>query len=538
MKRSHFWKKAGVAMLAASALVLTACSADPGGQDGNSSGGGDLGNGMVRIGTSTEVVNWTPISSVSITDIWVMSQMYPILLRATSDGQYVPHLADSVEPSEDGSQVTMKLNPDFAWSDGTPITVADVEFTLDRMRDDKLLSGVSFIGNYESTTIEDDHTAVIQLRQPSYGWGIDMAQSTSVLPKHVFEDVPNLQEFSIENEPERWVSGGAYTLDKVVAGQRYTFVPNEHYPLRAEGNDAVKGIEFQIYGDINTMQLALRNNDIDLMAPVVPSSALGELEKQKNIEITKADTALNFTKLTFNASEGPLSVPEVRAAISGLIDTDAIVTNVLQGQAETGVGPVIPAFTEYQPDITAHKSTADEVKKVLADAGYESPTLVLTCDQGNANHAKSAQLVRDMLAPADITVDIKCAERATSLASAKAGEFDLYIHKLNQLNSPSSNLFMQFDPSNPSGLNYNFTEDPVGADLLAKAQTATNEQDYIDAVKAAAKHIHEQAFMLPLYVEHLNSASNTSRFTGYVPTAVETSTMVDGYSLAQVTQNK
>ena len=538
MKRSHVWKKAGVALLAASALVLTSCS---GGTDNGGdapSGGGDIGDGVLRIGTSTEVVNWVPMNSVSITDMWVMSQMYPTLQTLTTDGQFEPHLADSIELSEDGKTLTIALNPDFKWSDGEPITAEDVQFTFERIRDDNLIGGSSYIGNYDSTEIVDEHTAAVKLKNPSYGWAIDVSQNFSVMPKHVFEDVPNLQEYTLETDEERWVSGGAWTLDRVVAGQRYTFVPNENYPLRADGNDVVTGLEFNIYGDINTMQLALQNNDIDIMAPVVPASALGNLEQQSNIEIATSETALNYTKLTFNSAPGKFfEDPEIREAVSGLIDTEAIIGAVLQGNGVQGTSPVIPALTEYQPDVQQHESDAEEVKALLADKGVTNANIVLTCDQGNANHAKSAQLVRDMLAPADINVDIKCAERATSLAAAKAGEFDLYIHKLNQQNSASSNLFLQFEPSNPSGLNYNFTEDDTSAQLIAAAQSATTQEEYVDAVKAAATHIHEQAYMVPLYVENLNTAYNASRFTGYQPTGMETSTMVNGWSLAQVVQN-
>src|SRR5690606_12150974 len=119
-------------------------------------------------------------------------------------------------------------------------------------------------------------------------------------------------------------------------------VPNEYYPLRADGNEAVTGVEFQVYPDINTMQLALQNNDIDLMAPIVPASAIEELKNADNIEVVTSEAALNINKLTFNASgDGPLSNPEVRRAVSGLLDTEAIITAVLQGHAANSVGPII-----------------------------------------------------------------------------------------------------------------------------------------------------------------------------------------------------
>src|SRR5690606_18925674 len=119
-------------------------------------------------------------------------------------------------------------------------------------------------------------------------------------------------------------------------------------------------------------------------------------------------------KLTFNSAPGKFfEDPEIREAVSGLIDTEAIIGAVLQGNGVQGTSPVIPALTEYQPDVQQHESDAEEVKALLADKGVTNANIVLTCDQGNANHAKGAQLVRDMLAPADINVDIKCTERAT-----------------------------------------------------------------------------------------------------------------------------
>ncbi len=536
MKKLTQWKRSGIAVLAASALALTACAG--GSNNADSKGGGDVGDGVLHIGTTTEVVNWTPLNSVSITDMWVMYQLYPSLQRLDTDGVYQPHAADSVEPSEDGNSVVIKLNKDFKWSDGEPITANDVKFTLDRLRDDSLLAGKSFIPNYDGTTVQDDTTAIVQMKAPSYSWSIDLGQSLVLIPEHVFADVPTLQGYSIENDPDRWVSGGSFTLTNIVAGQRYDFEPNEYYPLRAEGNEAVKGIEFQIYGDVNTMQLALRNNDIDVMAPIVPASAIGALENQQNIEVVEANEALNYTKLTFNASRDMLSSAKVRNALAGLVDTQAIIDNVLQGHGIQGKTPVVPALTEYQADVKPYKSTPDEVKKVLADAGIPDPTMMLTCDQGNSSHAKSAQLVKDMLAPAGVTVDIRCAERATSITNAQAGNFDLYIHKLGQTSSPSTTLYLTFDPSNPSGLNYNFVEDPEGVKLLTAAQTATTKDDYVKAVKAASIYFHDQAYMVPLYAESMVSAYNNARFDGYVPAAFETSTMVSAYSLAQVAPSK
>lgn len=516
-------------VIAAALLVLTGCSAAPSGDDATGA------SGTLKVGTTTEVVSYTPLNTVSITDMWVMGQLYPTLFVLDDKGALIPQVADSYELSDDGSTVTLKLNEDYKWSDGKPLTAADIEFTLDRLASDKLISGASYIGNYDGATIVSDSEIELHMKKPSRSWAQDIAQSLGVIPKHVFEDVPNLAEFSIEQSPEKWVSGGSFVLTKIVPGQRYIFEPNEHYPLRAEGNEAVTGLEFQIYGDINTMQLALQNGDIDIAAPNIPSSAISSLGQQDGIKIVETDKALNYSKLTFNAKEGPLNDPVVRQTISGLIDTEGLVNNVLQGHATEVVGPILPAQTEFLPTLTPWKTTPEAAKKTLADAGYSDLSLKLVCDQGNASHAKSAQLIRDALTPAGINVNLACAERATSIASAKAGDFDLYIHKLNYLYSPGSNLLLQFHPSNPSGLNYNFTEDAKAGELMDATASAVTEDDYVSAVKDAATYVHDQAYVVPLYDESINIAYNDSRFDGYLPTGLENSTMVNPYSLAQVT---
>jgi len=525
-------KSAGIAL--AAALAMTACSG---------SGGSTTQGSVVRIGTTTDVVTFAPLNNVSISDQWVMNQMYPELFFLEADGTLSPHVAESYEVAADGLSVTLLLNPDFEWSDGEPITADDVKFTLDRFVSDKLLQGSSLTPNLAGVEVVSPTEIVVSMTSASYGWALDLVRTMRVIPEHVFADVPNLAEYPIDAHEDAWVSGGAFTLSAISKGQRYSFVRNEGYPLAAEGNEVVEGLDFRIYQDINTMQLALQSGDLDVAAPSIPSSAVAALEAESNLEVLETTNALNYSKLTFNVSSEPLDDVVVRQVISGLIDTDAILESVLQGRGAHPVGPVLPVYTDYQPDVEEWGFSVAEAKAQLDAAGYSDADgngfydgidLKLLCDQGNANHAKSAQIVRDNLAEAGITVTLACTERATSLAAAKSGDFDLYIHKLNQSNSPATNLNLQYSSTNPSGLYYNYTVDAEMDELIAAAVNATTEETYVESTKTAAAYIHNNAYVLPLYVEAINNASNTSRFTGYLSTGLETTSMVSGYSLSQL----
>ncbi|MFC5931266.1 ABC transporter substrate-binding protein [Cryobacterium melibiosiphilum] len=524
------------AVLLTATLALTACG-------GTGASTETAQGGVLRIGTTTDVVQFAPLNNVSISDQYIMNQLYPDLFTLEIDGTLSPHLAESYTVSDDGMVIDIVLSDEFSWSDGEPITADDVKFTLDRFVSDKLLHGITIASNLASAEVTSPTELSVTMKSASYGWAQDLARSMKVLPMHVFADVPNLAEYPIDAHEDAWVSGGSFTLTGITKGQSYTFERNEGYPLSADGNEAVEGVEFRIYPDLNTMQLALQSGDLDLAAPSIPSSAVTSLASQPNIEVVETTEALNYSKLTFNASSAPLDDVVVRQVISGLIDTDAILTSVLQDRGTHPVGPVLPVYTDYQPDIEEWSFTADEARTMMTDAGYtdadgddyfDGIDLKLLCDQGNANHAKSAQIVRDNLATAGITVSLACSERATSLAAAKTGDFDLYIHKLNQINSPATSLALQYSSANTSGLYYNYVVDAEMDSLIATAAAATTEADNIADTQAAAAYIHENAYVLPLYVEALSNAYNSSRFTGYLPSGSETFSMVNPYSLSQV----
>ncbi|ALJ19196.1 ABC transporter substrate-binding protein [Microbacterium sp. No. 7] len=522
-----------LAVAGALALVTVGCSPAGGGGTSSASGPPADARDTLRVATTTEVVNWVPLTSSSTSDLWVMLQLHPTLVVPQAGGGSIPHVAESISVNDAGDQITITVDPDFSWSDGTPITADDIAFTFDRLRDDKLARGALYIGNYDHAEVISPTEVVIHGKVGSYAWYQDAVQTFAVLPKHVFEDVDDISQYSIESHPEAWVSGGAFVLDEIAAGQRYRLVRNEHYPMFAD-DSTLENVEFQIYRDINTAQLALRNDDIDLMATTLPSSAITALSGEPDVSILEVSDALNMTKLTFNASRPPFDRPEVRQAVSGLIDSAQFVDTVLQGHGQITLGPVPPGQEEFQPDIEPHTSTPDEVRAVLAEAGHPDPTFRLVCDQGNASHARSAEIVRDLLAQAGITVNVACMERATSQTAGREGDFDLYIHLLNHNYAPGTMLWMQFDPSNPVAVNQTFHDDADTVAALAAAREATEHDQYVAAVKAAAKLAHEKAYTVPLFISSIANAYNNRHFEGYLTGPTEQYGVLSPYSLAQV----
>lgn len=132
--------------------------------------------------------------------------------------------------SEDGTVITMTLRDDITWSDGTPITSADVLFTHEMIMAPSNTVASTF-PNDQLASIEapDDQTVVMTFEEPFVAW-----ESTfwhGLLPKHVLEPVFEA-EGSIDGAA--WnlaptVGAGPYVFDAWESGSFARFVRNDNY---------------------------------------------------------------------------------------------------------------------------------------------------------------------------------------------------------------------------------------------------------------------------------------------------------------------
>jgi len=71
-----------------------------------------------------------PILAVSEPDQDLSQLIYSGLMRAEPDGRYIPDLAENYQISADGTAYTFHIRRNAAFQDGTPVTAADVLYTV------------------------------------------------------------------------------------------------------------------------------------------------------------------------------------------------------------------------------------------------------------------------------------------------------------------------------------------------------------------------------------------------------------------------
>src|SRR5256714_6010993 len=87
-----------------------------------------------------------------------------LLFFNREDGSVKPWLASSYQFSSDATSLTFKLRPGVQWSDGRPLTSADVVFTLNMVRNHPAIDYSAIWTVINSVLAPDDHTVILRLK--------------------------------------------------------------------------------------------------------------------------------------------------------------------------------------------------------------------------------------------------------------------------------------------------------------------------------------------------------------------------------------
>ena len=342
----------GAALTAAAAMVLTACGG--GSYTSNGSGGADASGGpkgTVTAGVAYETTDYGPIttSALGMGANWqVLEGLYRFNM---ADYSVSPALAagDPVKVSDTEYEVSLREGAKF--SDGTPVTAADVVSSYERATSEKSIYR-QFFTFVDSVSAKDDTTVTITLKHPFANLK-ERFVNVRVVPSSMDED-------SLKAKP---VGSGPYKYETITATE-ITAVPNENYT----GNEPAKvaTLKWQALKDDSARLAAAIGGTIDVME-AVPASTQDQLKNVGwNVE-SKPGYGNPF--MMFNTRKAPFDKPEVRRAFLKAIDKQKLISSALDGQAVEATSflpEANPAYKKPATDLSYDKAAAT---KLLSDAG-------------------------------------------------------------------------------------------------------------------------------------------------------------------------
>ena len=338
------------------------------------------------VAFNSDVDSLNPFLGVEATsyELWAITYDY-LVNYSMKDMSPEPGLAKSWDTSSDGKTWTFHVRDGVKWSDGKPLTAADVAFTYNRV----LGGGIeasnwsSYLNEVTKVSAPDAQTVVLRLSKPN---AVLPLLPIPIVPEHVWKHVSEKEMKSYAAEPEDGkpvVGSGPFRLVQGTAGgSTFRFVKNPDY---WNGTPHVDEVDYRVYKSNDPAVQALIKGEVDFVYDITPLQVRA-LQGREGITAHQGVSPL-FEEIGFNTGavdtetgkplgdcNPALKDPKFRHALGYAVDNARLVKSAFQGAATPGSVVVPDAYTNYHwkpPASEAFTFDLEKAGQLLDEAGYK-----------------------------------------------------------------------------------------------------------------------------------------------------------------------
>jgi peptide/nickel transport system substrate-binding protein len=385
----------------------------------------------------------------------ILSQIYDPLMYMNPDGTHdpEPRIAESYEISDDGLDYTFHLRDDVTFHDGTPLTSADVKFSLELYMDSEYQG--SQVTGLASVDTPDDYTVVCHLDNAYSPFLLGVCQ-VNIASKAYYES----SEDDFVNNP---IGSGPYKYVGRNSGSNITLEAYEDY---YRGAASITDVTFEVIPDQATTAIALQTGEVNFAT--IESSTIVQLQANSSISIAEVPTS-GFTYVSMNTEKAPFDNVLVRQAINYAINRENLVAVCYDGEAEVNSNICSKDRFGYSDDQFQYTYDPDKAKELLAEAGIETPY-----DLGELlvaeKYSNVATVLQADLAAVGLNVSIVTREFNAYIGELTSGSYDITALEMT-LDGDTQNLEMAFTSDYIGTANNARYNDPDMDELFNETRT-------------------------------------------------------------------
>lgn len=343
----------------------------------------------------TLILGWSITSPIGVTNPWAVPgythqegnafMWEPLMYFGIFADKEIPWLAESMEYTRpDFTQLTIKLNPAAKWSDGVPVTSKDVVFTFEgQLNNEKLPYHASFVQFVDTIEAVDEQTVVVNFKIPAPRFAFEVLMlkfdtGIPIVPAHALETQADVNAYVGGTEIP---SSGPYRLVAWDRNQKIFDLRDDWWAVEAGVSPQPEvqrvimvNIGGQVGQNMDTVAQRIVNNEMD-SALDMRSAVIGNILRQNpNITThTGSNPPYGYldwwpNSLWMNTQQEPYTDPQVRRAISLVIDRDTIDEIIYEGAKISTIYP-FPLYPGLQKfvDSPAVKALEEQYKPRLYD---------------------------------------------------------------------------------------------------------------------------------------------------------------------------
>lgn len=450
----------------------------------------------------------------------VLLNLFTGLYQYSADGSGVePACAESYTVSDDGLTYTFKLKEGLKWSDGSPLTAADFEYSWKRELKQETASTAAwqlyYIKNgeaYNNGQCEadevgvkaiDDTTLEVVLNNPTpYFVNLTAANNFSPVKKEAVEGAEVWTKSA-----ETYVCNGPFMMGEIKPQEGYTLVKNPNYVFA--DTVALDGVEMIFIEQAEAALSAYNAGDVDAMSG-------GSIETQAMTQYDGSEELHSYDLIgtsyyDFNC-EKEYMTKEVRKALSMAITRDTINQVAVPSKPKSAYAfvpyriPYADETDDFRTKVGNNLVTEDveAAKQLLADAGYPNgeglPTLQLIITNTKENKDKAQILQALWKENLGVNVEIVTFESKVYWDEHAAGNFDIAFDGwTGDYPDPNTNLSI-FNKSrmekecrwrSEEALRYN--------DLLEEAATLADNNKRMELFVEMEQILMDEMPVMPIY---------------------------------------
>jgi peptide/nickel transport system substrate-binding protein len=284
--------------------------------------------------------------------------------------------------SEDHLYDKVILRDDLTWSDGTPITAHDVEFSFKLIMTESVPVPAQRSGTDKLKYVKayDDRTVVFFHKESlaTNDWNVNF----SVIPKHIYEKTwaadPTLatsaEHIKYEKSP---ISGGAYEVTSRTIGNEILLTRRESYYMvngkQVRDKPYFKTIRFRVIQEPGVALLGLKGGEVDDLILTPQQWRTQTVDDDFYKTCTKAyDTEWVSFHFVWNCANPMFADKRTRWALTYAFDHDEMLRKLRYGLDPPANGIFHPASPWAPPGKTAYiKRDLDKAEKLLDESGWK-----------------------------------------------------------------------------------------------------------------------------------------------------------------------
>jgi len=462
--------------------------------------------GTLVVAIESEPQSLDPRFGLDAASSRVADLVHAGLTRADANARRVGDLADTWE-YRGPTTLVFRLSPTARFSDGTPVTAADVRATYEAIRDPAL-------GSPKRAALEP----LVRIETPASD--VVVMQLTEPTPSFLDETGLAIVPAAQARGPERPLGAGPFRIVETKVAEHVVLEPSQAFH---RGVPDIARLVFRVVPDPVVRVLLLDRGHVHFLQESLEPELLRWLGARPGLRVHRRPGS-SVAYLGLNLRHPQLAARRVRRAIALALDRDELVRTVLGGLARPATGLLSPEHWAYVRQ-TPRAPNPARARRLLDRAGLPDPDgpgprprlRLLYKASSQPSRRRLAEAIQAQLAQVGIALDIRTYEWATLFADVRKGNFQVVAMTWVGITDPD--LYYRVFHSSmipPTGYNRGYYRDAVMDRLTIRARRTVDFERRRRLYIRIQRRLEHELPIVPLWWED-RVVVHSNRLVGFTP---------------------